>query len=68
MAFGSPERRQNFREIAAVNLGRWKKEAAAAERKTARFQIGNADWGVMTRLLTMWTGERFAVMNLANAK
>ena len=58
--------REHFHHLAAANLARWRDAADTGSEKLTVSVIAS-DWGEATLQWTQKTGEKFAVLNMANA-
>lgn len=64
--FARVEPRDRFHRLADENLARWR-SAAPPSRTSLEVRVIPGDWGEVTAALTREVGERFAVLNMANA-
>ncbi len=66
-AFERAEPRDRFHRLADLNLARWRSAAARSAREGLEVRVIPGDWGEVAAALTQEVGERFAVLNMANA-
>jgi len=67
LAFGTPERRARYQEIAQSNLQRWQSQLFRSGKLSPKFPVMSGDWGEIAAQLTQAHGKIFAVLNMANA-
>jgi hypothetical protein len=65
--FARVEPRDRFHRLADENLARWRSEAPRPSRTSLEVRVIPGDWGEVTAALTREHGDRFAVLNMANA-
>lgn len=66
-AFERVAPRDRFHRLADANLARWRSEAPRPSPEGLEVRVVPGDWGEVTAALTREVGERFAVLNMANA-